>query len=724
MPVSPRFAHAFGPFRLDPDEKVLYKDDVPVSLTPKAVETLLALVGRPGQVVSKEDLLQIVWPDTFVEENNLAQHISMLRRVLGTTGDGRPLIETVPKRGYRFVGTVTEWVRPAAQAAAPVPEPAAGRANVRRSAAVLVAAIALALAVLTVWRFNDARSGERAGGQNGPVIRMAVLPFVNLGSPDDEYFAAGITEEITSRLAALRQLAVASSTTATSYDRRGKTARQIGADLGVDYVVEGSVRWADASAGRQVRITPKLIRLADDTAVWSHRYDAALSDIFRIQTDIAYQVAGALQVVLGGRERTTVESRPTDDTDAYLAYLRGITSFQQGPSDTGTQVLARTGFEQAVARDPRFAAAWGWLARVYAWQYNSGAQRNPETKQLAREAADRAITLNPAQPEAHLGLAQVLLLDRDYESALRELAIAQAELPNSPELFRMFGWVELRRGNWRESLAAYNRAFDLDPATTAESLIIYYLHLREYTQVSRFIGVSKAANRSTATLADAWVHFSDRNDIAAARRVIEPLLNSGSAADARARGLLARFEWLDGRHQRALELIGQMDRSGAWVPVNFRFPASLAAAQVYESMGRPGDARRSYTAAYEELLRRQERSPDDYQIAGALGLAAAGLGRADEAVRYGKQAVQLLPVARDAAEGPLYLYLLAQIHARLGERAEAFEVLDRMFSLPGFYNERWVQHDPGFANLRSDAAFAAHIARWSTQKGDVLLSKH
>lgn len=560
MTVLPRLSHAFGPFRLDPVEKVLYKDDVPVPLTPKSVETLLALVGRPGQVVSKEELLQLVWPDTFVEENNLAQHISMLRRVLGPAEDGRPLIETVPKRGYRFVGTVTESVSPTARPAAPVAEPVADGTRTFRHAAWAVAAVlAIVIAVLAVRRVSDAPPGPAPGSRNGQVIRMAVLPFVNLGSPDDEYFAAGITEEITSRLATLRRLAVASSTTATSYDRRGKTARQIGTDLGVDYVVEGSVRWADAPGDRRVRITPKLIRLSDDTAVWTYQYDAALSDIFTVQTDIAYQIAGALQVVLEGRERTSVEARPTEDTDAYLAYLRGITTFQQGPSDTGTQVLARGEFEQAVARDPQFAAAWGWLARVYAWQYNSGAQRNPETKQLARQAADRAIAFNPAQPEARLGRAQVLLLDRDYAPALTELAIARAQTPNSPEVFRMIGWVELRRGNWAEALEAYNHAFDLDPATTAESLIIYYLHLREFAEVRRFLGISKAGNRAAATLPEAWVHFTDGGDIAAARRVLEPVLNARSPEDARARGLLARFEWMDGRHERALELIRQMD---------------------------------------------------------------------------------------------------------------------------------------------------------------------
>jgi TolB-like protein len=351
------------------------------------------------------------------------------------------------------------------------------------------------------------------------VTRIAVLPFVNLGSPDDEYFVAGMTEEITSRLAGLKRLAVSSSTTVTQYDRRGKGVRRIGADLGVAYVVEGSVRWEQASVGRQVRITPKLIRVADDTAVWTQQYDAALSDLFAVQADIAYRITGAMQVALEARERRMVEARATADTEAHLAYLRGITAYRQGASDTSNLAQARADLENAVARDPRFAVAWSWLARVYAAQYNSGAQRKPEIRQSAQHAARTAIELDPGLPEGHLGLAQMLFLEREYDRALRELEIARVGLPNSPELFRLIGSVEGAKGRWSESLSAYTRGFDLDPAPIAEAIAVHYLHLRQYT------------------------------------------------------------EWFDGRHQRALDLIEEMDSAGAWLPPDFRFPASVAAGE-------------------------------------------------------------------------------------------------------------------------------------------------
>jgi tetratricopeptide (TPR) repeat protein len=215
--------------------------------------------------------------------------------------------------------------------------------------------------------------------------------------------------------------------------------------------------------------------------------------------------------------------------------------------------------------------------------------------------------------------------------------------------------------------------------------------------------------------------FSEKGDVAAARRVLEPALAARSPADGRVRGLLARLEWFDGRHERALELIEGMDAAGAWLPSDFRFPASLAAAQVYESMGRSEDAARGYGAAMAVLERKQARAPEDYQIEAALGLAAAGLGRAAEAVRHGQRAVELLPVTRDAAAGPLYVYLLAQIQARVGQPAAAFATLDRLFSVPGFYDETWVQRDPGFAALRTGPTFRAHMDQWALQKGEALL---
>ena len=725
--VSPRFSYVFGAFRLDPVEKVLFHEAQPVSLTPKAVDTLLALVERHGRLVSKDELLRLVWPDAYVEENNLAQNISTLRRVLGE-GSGQRIIETFPKRGYRFAAAVIKEPAAVAETVFTEVEPEQRFRN-RATVWSAVAGAAITLSIVGVFVLGGRQAD--AGIETTPtqpvsaparpaLTRIAVLPFVNLGSAADAYFVAGVTDEITSRLAALRHVSVPSNTTLSEYDRHGKSLQRIGADLRVDYLVEGGVHWAHAADDTRVRITPKLIRVADDTTVWTHSYEASIADLFRVQAEIAYQITGALEVALDARERQAVEMRPTEDTEAYLAYLRGIASYQQAPSDTANLALARKELEQAVARDPSFGLAWSWLGRVCAWQYRTGSIRTAETREKAQQAARTAIELNPGNAEVHIGMAHVLMSDRQYEAALRALDIARIAQPNSPDRLRIAALIEQRQGRWRESLATYMRAFALDPASTAEPIALHYVHQREYVEARRFIGVAQAANRSAALVPEAWIHFTEHGDLAAARRVLDAARLARSPADSRVLGLLARFEWFDGRPERALELISEMDAAGAWLPPNFRFPASLAAAQVYESMGRREAAARSYAAAVAEVRRQQLAGSPDHQHEAALALATAGLGQSAAAVEHARRAMALLPVTKDAAEAPLLLYLMAQVHARLGDHATAFALLDQMFSVPGFYNGLWVQRDPGFASLRRHPSFASALSRWSQQRAEAL----
>jgi tetratricopeptide (TPR) repeat protein len=222
---------------------------------------------------------------------------------------------------------------------------------------------------------------------------------------------------------------------------------------------------------------------------------------------------------------------------------------------------------------------------------------------------------------------------------------------------------------------------------------------------------------------DAWARFSERGDIAAARPVLEAALGARTPPDARVLGLLAQFEWFDGNAERALDLIGRMDAPGAWLSPNFRFPAAVAAGDVLDSLGRHGEARARYGEALIALERRRGAAEDDSKVMAALGMTYAGLGRGADAVRHAERAVALLPRELDAGEGPLYLYLLARVHARLGQKTLAFAVLDTMFDAPGFYSEAWVQRDPSFAALRADAAYASHHERWATRKGQALLTR-
>ena len=677
------------------------------------------LTGRPA--FDRPDSASVVAAISRDEPPNLEQVRPGLPPMV--TSIVRRLLSKDPRQRYASAAQLSEDLGAAEQSRIDGPtRTAPGRGGVRSSRRILLIAATLIAAFVIVaiatWSW---RTSTQAGAQPRPEsrVRIAVLPFANLGSADDEYFAAGISEEITSRLAGVSRLAVPSTTTVTQYDRRAKSLRQIGTDLGVEYVVEGAVRWARGSEGSMVRITPKLVRVSDDTSVWTHSYDATLSDVFKVQSEIAYRITGALEVALESRERRTIESRPTTNDDAYLAYLRGTTAFSRDQTNTSNMAQARAHLEQTVGRDPGFALAWSWLARVYATQYNAGAERTPTTNAAARAAARKAVDLDPSLPEGHLALAQVLAIDRDYEGALRELEIAAAGLPNSAELFRVMGGIERHRGRWRESLSAYMRGFDTDHIV-ARDIAVHYLYVRQYGEAHRFLEILKTVNPEGPFVPEAWALFSERGDVAASRAVLEPALGSGGAEDARIRGLLARLEWFDGRYDRALELIRGMDPAGAWLPSNFRFPAALAAAQVYESMSRREDASRQYVSAVSELEAKLRTARDDYQLEGALGLAYAGLGRSREALQHAERAVQLLR-GKDAAESPLYMYLLAQTQARLGQGAAALSQLDEMFGQPGFYNVTWVERDPGFARLRTLPEFRAHAARWSSQTGDVLV---
>ena len=319
---------------------------------------------------------------------------------------------------------------------------------------------------------------------------------MNLGAATDAYFVAGMTEEITSRLAGLRGVAVPSSTTLSEYDRRGKSLSRIGADLRADYIVEGGVRWAQMGDATRVRITPKLIRVADDTTVWTHPYET--STIRPVQGPGRDRVSDCGRSSSGGRCARAPGRRGA--ADGRYRRVPGLPAWRRvlstGSSDTANLAQARAELENAVARDPAFALAWSWLARVCASQYRTAALRTPEIMQKAHRAAQKAIELDPGRPEVHLGLAHVLMSDRQYDAALRELDIARVGLPNSAELLHVVASIEQRRGRWAESLATYTRAFELDPASTAELIALHYMHQRQYAEVRRYISVAKAANRS------------------------------------------------------------------------------------------------------------------------------------------------------------------------------------------------------------------------------------
>jgi len=292
---------------------------------------------------------------------------------------------------------------------------------------------------------------------------LVVLPFESLGHSEDKYFADGISEEITSRLATLPELGVISRTSAVHYSETDKIIRQIGEELGVDYVLEGTVRW-DHGQGRisRVRITPQLIRVSDDTHLWTDRYDRELKDIFEVQSDIAKKVVEQLDITLLEGQNRALEAKSTENLDAYQAYLRGLHHRQYMSLSDQARVQPQAMFELAVNLDPGFARAFAELSIVHSWLYYSPGTSSQDHLAMAKAAADSAVKIQPELPEAHLALGYYWG-NRNNEAALKEFALAKEGLPNDFRVLKLRGFTQHRGGNLEAALASYKEAFELSP---------------------------------------------------------------------------------------------------------------------------------------------------------------------------------------------------------------------------------------------------------------------
>jgi serine/threonine-protein kinase len=315
---------------------------------------------------------------------------------------------------------------------------------------------------------------------------IVVLPFENLGAPEDEYFADGMTEEITSRLAAVSGLGVISRTSAMQYKENRPSLKQVGEELGVDYVLEGTVRWEKPNEGpTRVRVTPELIRVSDDVYLWSERYDRTLEEIFAVQSAVAEEVIDRVGVQLLSGERTAIEARPTENLDAYEAYLRGLNRrFDPDYSESNFRMAAQM-FERAIQLDPEFALAHAQLSVVHSrlfWE-----KYDPTNKRLAqaRKAAERALELDPSSPHAHIAMGFYHYYGhRDYELALDEFRTAEILLPSDAEVHYKIGSVLRRQSRFEEAVSEYKKAIELNPryALIHDELGLIYVFLRRYEE--------------------------------------------------------------------------------------------------------------------------------------------------------------------------------------------------------------------------------------------------
>jgi TolB-like protein/DNA-binding winged helix-turn-helix (wHTH) protein/Flp pilus assembly protein TadD len=483
MTTELKQSYEFGPFRLDPENRILLRDWQPVSLTPKVFDTLVLLVERSGRLVSKDELMTAIWPDSFVEESNLTQTVFMIRKALGETGSDQRYITTVPGRGYRFAADVKQVLGngDAAAGTSTVALPSDAHSVVKKSVPrrwpVLVGvAIVLIAALGTYFEWFRSRTLPQPGGR----VMLAVLPFENLtGDAGQDYFSDGLTEEMIAQLGRIdpEHLGVIARTSVMHYKHSSEQLEQIARELGVQYVLEGSVR-RDSD---KVRITAQLIQMKDQTHLWARQYDRELSHLLALQGEIAQEIAQEIPVILG-KNHAPIGTAPQpalapNAYEAYDLYLKGQYFWNKRTVEGFQRAIDY--FQQALVKDPSYARAYAGLADSYVLISGYSGVPQAEFMPKARAAALRALELDDNLPEAHAALALIVQnYDWDWQTAGKEFRRAIQLNPNYATAHHWYAEHLAFLGRFDEALHEGERASQLDPLSLIiaadQGVILYY----------------------------------------------------------------------------------------------------------------------------------------------------------------------------------------------------------------------------------------------------------
>jgi TolB-like protein/DNA-binding winged helix-turn-helix (wHTH) protein len=442
--------YEFGPFRLDMADRTLFKDGEILPLPPKALDTLAVLVKNQGKVVEKSVLMEAVWPDTFVEENNLSQNISSLRKALGDPD----YIQTVARRGFRFVGGARQFVTPPS-----LPREASSAAvrKPRRWQLWLALAAVLVAGALVARPYFLRRTIPTPGK-----IMLAVLPFLNLSNdPSRDYLADGMTEEIITQLGSLDplHLGVIARTSAMQYKNTRENTAQIARELGVNYLLEGSIR----RSGERLRVTAQLIQARDQTHIWAGNFDRDVTDILQLESEVARAIAAKTQLTLSEQVEVRLTGTRRVNIEAHEAYLRGLQAWNLRTRKDSE--LAIGDFKQTIAFDANYAFGHAGLARVYSLAPVFDLLKPAESMPKARDEAIRAIALDDSLADAHTTLAFVEAhYEYDWQSAEREFRRAIELNPSDAYGHFFYSNSYLSpMGQHDQAIAEMNKAVTLDP---------------------------------------------------------------------------------------------------------------------------------------------------------------------------------------------------------------------------------------------------------------------
>ncbi|HMI51681.1 MAG TPA: winged helix-turn-helix domain-containing protein [Candidatus Saccharimonadales bacterium] len=490
MPLANKVLYEFGRFRFDPADHSLSSGGRTVSLTPKILEILLVLVQNGNRLTTKEELMQRVWPDSFVEEANLTVNISALRKLLGATPDGQQYIETLPKRGYRFVAPVRELRDPepgagpsespdSAGAPARSPEDSPSPAPLREKTAAagprrylkvlaiaLLAVLILAIAYFTHrLRIVPAKSVPQAR-------RLAVLPFQNLrGAPGDDFLSFSLADAVITKLGYVSSLRVRPSYAVRKYTSQNADIPKIASELNADTLLTGTF----LHEGKTLRIAYQLVDVKSTEILWKGGFDLEYDKLLTVQDRVSQQVVRGLELTLSPTERERLEVEAARDPKAYEYYLHGVDLYSRGDYTTAIGLL-----EKSAELDPNYALTWAHLGRSYTADasFRLGGEKQYKKAQAAFE---RALALEPQQIEARVYLANMFSDTGKVEQAVPLLRAALQTNPNHAEVHWELGYAYRFAGMLEQSAAECERARQLDPGVKLGSSVLNaYLYLGQY----------------------------------------------------------------------------------------------------------------------------------------------------------------------------------------------------------------------------------------------------
>jgi TolB-like protein/Tfp pilus assembly protein PilF len=550
-----------------------------------------------------------------------------------------------------------------------------------------------------------------------PEKSIAVLPFENFSDDiQNAYVADGIQDDILSNLAKVADLKVTSRTSVRQYKGGTRNLREIGAALGVAYVLEGSVR----RESNRVRINAQLIDARTDQHIWNETYDREITDLFELQSELARRITFALRANLSPREKASLQVHATADMAAYELFLRARDHFRWAGSgdarENGESALAL--LEDAIERDPKFALAYCLASRVHGELYWFGYDRTRQRLTKAKLAADRALQLRPDLGDGRLALGYYYYYGyRDYELARTELEIAQQATPNDAEVWDCAGAIDRRQGRWDEAIPNFERARELDPRNTG---VLWNL-AETYGALGRFDDAEKTFADAIAihpkdylyVLGQAAIKLRSEGETESLRAVLQKIPNNfdpgGSVTVIRVQVSLIDRDYAEGARALAASRYERLNDSGVGGPAAIFDGCNLPKAW-YEGIlaYRRGDrevAERAFAAVQTFLEAELAQWRDDAKTIAVLGVLHAMRGLKDDAIRAGRRAVELLPTSKDAYDGPLVATKLAVIYAKTGEVDLALELLAGLVNVHNGPTPGTLRVEPEWDPLRSDSRF-------------------